>query len=170
MKLEYVLQSEAKGVLVLDADTVLLNSQAWLDSSGLQALHLSTEFTSSYYEFLGQLGFELGDYHPTHVTHHMLMQPVLLRSIFAQLRISGVEDLFERVLEFCHRHKTHSVSIDYELYAQGVTGYFPERISPQRFGNKTINSNSVPLTRDYVSDVVRRNRASFNSLSFHSYA
>lgn len=170
LKLEYVLQSEAKGVLVLDADTVLLNSQTWLDSSGMQALHLSTEFNPSYYEFLGQLGFELADSHPTHVTHHMLMQPGLLRSIFARLRISGVSDLFERVLEFCHRHKTNSVSIDYELYAQGVTRYFPEKIALQRFGNKTIISNGAPLTRAYVSDLVRRNRATFNSLSFHSYA
>ena len=52
LKIWTVATSESEGVLVLDADTLLLSPRIFLDRSGKQILTPSVEFHRTYYAFL----------------------------------------------------------------------------------------------------------------------
>jgi hypothetical protein len=85
LKLAYVACSKSAGVLVLDADTILLRSRIWLDGHR-QILAPSHEYHLPYMvhaeRCLGPYGVDQG---VSWVTHHQLMQPRIVRKLLSTI-------------------------------------------------------------------------------------
>ena len=56
LKISFVLESSLDAILIVDADTVLLEERSWISDSGRQILTPSDEFNISYYDFLSTIG------------------------------------------------------------------------------------------------------------------
>ena len=82
LTLTYILQSNSKGVLALDADTIVMKDTLWLNSHGEQILLVSHEYHKPYYQFLRNINLIKAKPKYTFVTHHMLFQPEKLRKIW----------------------------------------------------------------------------------------
>ena len=83
LKLGYVAQSRSQGVLVIDADTVLLRQRTWL-ADGCQLLAISREMHVPYRDHVRTwLGDRVADSNVSFVTHHQLMQPGAVRAMLS---------------------------------------------------------------------------------------
>jgi hypothetical protein len=83
LKLAFVARSASDGVLVLDADTILLQPKVWLDGQR-QLLAVAHEYHRPYVEHASRcLGPSCVDEGISWVTHHQLMQPRVVREMLA---------------------------------------------------------------------------------------
>lgn len=163
----FVLNSDANGVLVVNSDTMLLVPKLFLDSRGTQILLRSSEFNPPYYKFLSSLDSSVV-VSATHVTHHMLMQPQLMREIFNHLGFQSIDDLASRALEFAEVHDQQEFCLEFELYAQFVKKLFPDRFIEAKFANISVaRSGDLRFLRRDVDKIAKTNK--FNSVSFHDY-
>lgn len=170
LKVSNILKSEAAGVLVVDADTVLLKERTWLDCAGNQVLLTSSEYNEPYYTFLHSLGLSLVPPITTHVTHHMLMQPLVLKEILKEAGVQDVEKLAEVIVNYPHQNLVSPVSLDYELYAQGLLKLFPEKAILLKFGNKGITLNRSTNADSLSQSIeVETKLNEYFSVSYHSY-
>lgn len=168
LTLKFVELSKSPGVLTLDADTLLIEPETWLDNNGAQLLHVSSEYIPAYYRFLAELG--IGSLKPdtTHVTHHMMMQPEILREILSKHGLHNSEDVLERAIEFHETYGQVEFCLEFELYAQGMKEFHPNLIEFRKFANKTIRIKN-PSSSSEVNFLLRKLRGTFRSVSAHSY-
>lgn len=75
------IKSDAKGSLVLDADTVLLRPRLWLNESGIQALDMAHEWHEPYMKHAERFGIP-SKAPVSFVTHYQLMQTDIIRDLF----------------------------------------------------------------------------------------
>lgn len=167
LKVAFVLKSDLDGVFVVDADTVLIGKRDWLCENGSQKLTPSDEYNPSYYEFLSTRG--VGSLNPkfTFVSHHMLMQPWILREAFAFAGWKNLKDLLLSVNSHKFLNDTSPFSIDFELYAQYLYQAYPDRVSLEKWCNL-----GIPREEDLDSQIrssISRYSHQFSSISFHSY-
>jgi hypothetical protein len=167
LKIEFVLQSRAKGVLVVDADTLLLNSRNWLLADGRQILTPSDEYNASYYLFLNKYGISSLTPKFTFISHHMLMQPSYAKEMMCVTGWRDISGLVAELVKFQFRDMKSPFSIDYEAYAQYMVNSHPDKILFVKWSNfavrreKNLNEQIPALTQQ-----LGRN---FYSLSLHSY-
>lgn len=162
------LQSSARGVLVVDADTVLLQPRVWLTSEGLQPLLVSSEFHESYYRFLATLGISRRLPKNTHVTHHMLMQPSKLKKILEFCNLDDVESLGKAAMLAEGLDADSPVCLEYEFYAQGMFQLFPKAVRLLRFSNAGVSTSNQLLDVQALIEENRSNTELF-SISLHTY-
>ena len=170
LTIEFVFRSQASGVLVVDADTFCLAPTTWLLSDGSQPLHVSSEYVHEYYTFLNR--FSLSEVEPkyTHVTHHMLMQPLKAREIFKFSGIANPSKLLENLIVVANTEGQTMFCIEFELYAQGMYRMYPTKVCYQKFGNRSVSVSSISEALAVVSRLNARKEPIFSSVSFHSYA
>ena len=163
----FVLKSDSLGVLVVNSDTVLTKPKLFLDSQGKQILHRSSEFNGPYYKYLKSLDKQL-EVSSSHVTHHMLMQPELMRAVMRHAGLESIDALASSVIQFSLKTGQKQFCLEFELYAQFVKQLFPERIVEVKFGNISVSrpAELADLERQ-ASKIARSNK--FNSASFHDY-
>jgi len=170
LKLAFVESSTFGGVLVVDGDTVLLTPRIWLGADGAQLLPVSSEYNHPYYTFLQELG--LGDAQPetTHVTHHMLMQPKLLKSFLANRGFQSVEELGRYLAKKTFKDSHAPFSVDYELYAQSLLTLVPEKARLSKFGNFGCPTapESTCIEIQQLADSISSSGRYF-SVSFHTH-
>jgi hypothetical protein len=163
VKVAFVLQSDARGVLVLDADTLLLKPRVWLDEKGTQALTPTFEWHSDYYEFLSKLS--QGQWpNPSYsfVPHHMLMQPMEFRRTLTSLQMGTIDDLVAALGRETDYANQSMFSIEYELYAQGLMANSPQSVALAKWCNTSSTRNqSLASHPEAVGD--------YMSLSLHHY-
>jgi hypothetical protein len=167
LKVKYVSNSTLSGVLVVDADTILLEPRTWVDLEGNQILTPSDEYNYSYYEFLYSRNLSPLRPRYTFVSHHMLFQPILLTKALYHGGWSSVEELIDDVVQSNFSSETSPFSIDYELYAQFVYMNFPEKIRITKWSNiaiQRVGSLSPQIAKESV-----QYKDDFSSISFHSY-
>lgn len=169
LTIKFVQESKAAGVLTLDADTFLLQKTLWLDSKGRQVLHVSSEFVANYYKYLHSLGVSEEVPDETHVTHHMLMQPALLRAIFKSAGVSGSEEVLRRALAYSKFFGQTEFCLEFELYAQGCKKLFRDRLELLKFGNRSVRIDKQEAERD-LKAIEKSAQTKFRSVSAHSYA
>jgi hypothetical protein len=164
LTLESVLNSKAKGVLQVNSDTILLRPTLWLDHTGTQPILVSTEFHPPYYILLNKINQKFPINPDSHVTHHMLFQPALLRKILEYSNINSISDLLEYVINYCDRKQNSPMCIEFELYALGMLTYFPSNVEISKFGNVSfdLKSNS---TMKKINKLSKK----YNSISSHHY-
>lgn len=157
-----VAESSAAGVLVLDADTVLLRPRVLL-SGGRQVLMRSLEHHDPYFAFLETLDARFVGARGSHVTHHMLQQPEVMRAILAAVCGGDVESLARSVCAGSRGGSVSQVSIDYELYAQGLLALFPDRHVDTKWCNVVVNRDRLG------SGELDRLAEHYCSVSLHDY-
>ena len=167
LKVKYVFGSTAAGVLIVDADTLLIEPRIWLDSDHNQILTPTDEYNRSYYEYLS--AFNLSEHKPkfTFVSHHMLLQPFFLKQAFHHAGWTSVDDLIESSLRFDFSNQTSPFSIDYELYAQFMSTVNPNKICFSKWANIAVQREH--LINAQVPREFSRHGGSYSSISFHGY-
>lgn len=166
LKLEAVLKGDDTAKLIVDADTVILSRQLFLDHQGRQLLHVSSEYQESYYAFLSRLA-DLPTPFYTHVSHHMVMQRDVLNEIMTRLGVASSLELLQRAIEFCDSKPELTVSLDYEFYAQFAKLFAPERVQLSRMCNLAVRD--FPSNQTALDRLLANASRHFKSLSFHSY-
>ena len=163
----YVAQSAVPGVLVVDADTVLLHPRCLLAADGQQVLMPTPVIHRPYYRFLHSIGLCAEEPASTFVAHFMLMQPRILRAALAAANCADTEALAELVISGADINENSSVCVEYELYAQYLLAQHPALVALAKWGNTSGGSDGQrqPVTLQSL-------RTQFNgwgSVSMHSY-
>ena len=163
----FVLKSSSRGVLVINSDTVLTRPKLFLDSKGKQILHRSSEFNEPYYKYLRSLDEQL-EVKSSHVTHHMLMQPDLMRAVMRHIGFESIDALGRSVIDFSSKTGQRQFCLEFELYAQFVKLLFPERIIEIKFSNISVSRTDELAVLERQAHQIGRSKV-FNSVSFHDY-
>jgi hypothetical protein len=158
----HVSTASSAGVLVLDADTLLLRPRVLLTGTR-QVLMESLEHHYPYFEFIESLDSRFAGARASHVTHHMLQQPDVTRSILAEFCGGEVGALARLVCERTARTTVSAVCVDYELYAQGLIALFPERAIRAKWSNATVGRRAATDTS------LRALAKRYCSVSLHHY-
>lgn len=170
-KLAWVARSESKGVLVVDADTVLTMPRIFLDSLGRQLLLPTWEHHPPYYRVFDGLGGLMAGIDATElsfVSHHMMMQPTLVREMLNDFETGSVDELVPRTLELVDSDSVGQspLCVDYELYGQWLSRSHPSRVRLGRWSNLGARRGATQR------NLLRHGRFSqlgYASVSFHSY-
>lgn len=167
LKVAFVLESNLDAILIVDADTVLLDERNWILDNGKQILTPSDEFNLSYYEFLSSIG--IGKINPkyTFVSHHMLMQPNYLRLAFKQSGKSFPDEILESVLNHDFQNSSSPFSLEYEVYGQFLFNHHPDKVELLKWANLGIPRQTN--LADQIEREVHKNTGRYSSLSFHTY-
>lgn len=165
IKMVFVRNSASSGVLVLDADTVLLGKSLWLDDRGRQVISLDFDqylpYENHFRKFLDLIFRERVIHsYMSFVTHYQLMQPVVLREIFP-----SIDDL--RIwIEIAKFEKEQSPASEYHTYGRYITQYHPESCILVRWGNANASNQKI-LDRQPILGQI--NFKGYESVSIHSY-
>lgn len=161
VKVGAVITSEANGVLILDADTLLLRPRTWLTNDGRQVLTPTIEWHQPYYDFLSRLsGNRWASPEYSFVPHHMLMQPKLMTNFLESLQIEGLQGLVDALGDESQYQTDSMFCIEYELYAQGLRSLSPNSAVLAKWSNR-----NVPRERGVSMD----RRVPYMSVSQHHY-
>jgi hypothetical protein len=163
LALTFVMNSVSEGVLVINADTILTRKQVWLNEKFEQPLMCSYEYNSLYYEFLDIYGFPIQKYRCSHITHHMLMQPTKLRSIYAHFIKKSMDDFIADIVKFSNMHIS-PVCVEFELYAYGMLGLHADLVKKKKFANTNVRRSELNLNSS-----AHLTKNSYNSISLHDY-
>lgn len=167
LKLKYVYGSSADGVLVIDSDTVLMSQRNWLLKNGEQILLPTYECHQPYYEYLKTLGISPDRSDFSYVSHHMLMQPRIVREIVEKYYVDNFDVLIEDLVNYCSVDSVSPFSIDYELYAHHFQKYHQRLVRLQKWSNASQSRDSFSdLSLDKI---VSKFASNYASVSFHSY-
>lgn len=168
LAVEYILSSKLAGVLLVNCDTVLTKKVHWLDSAGNQKLLASLEFHAPYYELLQKIyGLPRSpDY--TFVTHHMLFQPALLRSILDIPEGASISGYLRRILEKADLRENSPLCAEFEPYGQAMFKLYRHKVTLEKFANLGLvrTSDHLELTRRALGFDPK---FKYKSISLHSY-
>lgn len=168
LKVEFVSRSEQVGVLIVDSDTLLLKPRIWLDNNGGQVLTPSWEWHPPYYEFLENAGFEIGSLKQSFVSHHMLMQPRYMRDAREFLDWQDLDFLIKYLILNSDIGAESPFCIEFELYAQFMLKFHPEKITLAKWSNIGMSRNIGQL--DTQIEFIKRSLSpKFASVSLHAY-
>jgi len=99
LKLDFILNfGETENYLLLDADTLLLQSRSWVDSNSRQLLFNSWERHEPYYDVLEEFGLVIPKSALSFVTHHMYIRRRYLQSMFSDLGFISIDELCGKVI------------------------------------------------------------------------
>lgn len=164
IKLYGSLRSTAAGVLVIDSDTILLGRRTWLTKRGTQILSFSHEYHSPYETHAAKVwGARKRHYDLSYVTHHMLMQPELVRQMFPRIEsLVNWLDLGEL--------SEHSAVADYHSYGRWVADNVPHRYRIARWKNESVLIGEGEYSSpEILLSALRELHPSLLSVSSHSY-
>lgn len=169
LKLEYVRSSRSAGVLIIDADTILLKHRTWLTPDGIQTLMPSWEYHRPYFDFLSNLPPFINSKSPyipkfSFVTHHMLMQPDIVNDIYRACNWNDTKNLVDYVCQYSNTTSQSPISIDYELYGHFLVLNHSEKVNLVKWGNA-----SAVYTENVSIEVLRDEFSDFASISLHTY-
>jgi hypothetical protein len=166
LKIWTVASSDANGVLVLDADTLLLNKRKFLFSSGKQILTPTLEYNLPYYEFLKNFDNYFGLCTDSFIPHHMLMQPVFAREALGYWR-NSIDNMLNDVLKNYDRNTKSPFCLCFEVYAQYMVTHHADKIKLVKWSNMSVPREKVIKT-NYHS-ILNSYKRKFYSISLHSW-
>jgi hypothetical protein len=177
LKLAFVARSQANGVLVLDADTVLLKPRVWLEGRR-QLLVVAHEYHLPYLAHtercLGPYGIDEGI---SWVTHHQLMQPRIVREMLKVIQersgpvvkadnaetldVDGALEAWIRLGDFT---KSSAIS-EYHTYGAFLRQFERDNCVVARWSNAVFSPSEIDLQLPEISRLFE----SYMSASGHSY-
>lgn len=169
LTLAYVLMCDVRGVLSINADTLLISEQIWLDENRNQKILVSHEYHPPYYQLLEILGIACNPPAFTFITHHMLFQPLILKEILNRIEIENIDDLISKSLVHVDTLQQSPICIEFELYAQGMFIWMNNSIQLSRFGNLALSAQSNELS-DILKRISLGEFKNYNSISLHSWS
>lgn len=168
LKLESVEKSKSAGVLIIDADTMLLEDRLWLDQELNQILMTAPWQHEPYFSFLRKLGLFTGKSRYSFVTHHMLMQPQVLQEAILNSGFKNMRRFVEFLLEELNDSNINGFSIDYEFYGNYFYEKFPDKTRLVKFCNLSKKSDlsvhSLEKLIEHLEDA-----GEYRSISLHSW-
>ncbi len=168
IKVKYTSESQSMAVLVIDADTVLLQPLRGIDTRGNQHFSYSPEMHNSYMEFLKYIKVPTKRPRFSTVTHHMIIQPAIMRELLVEVGTEDLNKLVEKLLEFSSDTNGSPISIDYEMYGQFFKSRYSEKINYHMFSNLSVRR--TPEVFQEVEEILKgKVISSFRSFSFHGY-
>jgi len=168
LKLGAVLESREQNILILDADTVLLQKRPFIDRDCTQILFPSDEYNFDYYRNLENLFALEFPFKFSFVSHHMLIQKDILEDILLGANCHNLHDLSLKMLMESDLDSSSPFSVDYELYAQYLCQRHPEKVRFHRWGNLSLHRSNFIL-KLVDSRFVFFISLFYCSLSFHSW-
>jgi hypothetical protein len=168
IKLSSVLKSAAAGVLVVDSDTILLKPRIWMIKDGRQILTPTYELHQPYRNYLSTLGSHFEGLEKSFVSHHMLMQPNVLNSIFNSIGIHSIEELATNISNFGKEEELVEFFSEYEFYSHGLISIKPCTFEFVKWANLSMQRPDSSLE---IDEVVRKLKftGEFYSVSMHDY-
>ena len=164
---KFISASKTSGVLVIDADTVLLKSKIWLRSNKQQVLMPTLEFHPSYYRFLENYKeiYKLCTH--SFVSHHMVFQPEILRELTSHWN-HDIDIVLNEAFDYSNENDMSPFCLKYEFYAQFLISNYPELVAYEKWGNVQFNRRKGKLI---LSDLYKTKRLAkrYNSLSIHHW-
>lgn len=162
IKLNFVRQSAANGVLVVDADTALLKPRTFLDARGSQLLNISFDYRFEYERHaLGVWGRRKRLNGISFVTHYQLMQPAVLREMFPD-----ETSLSDWVTSADSTNK--SPVSEYHSYGRFLCDRHWGKVSLAKWSNKSLSREKVSMAEQDTGELATEFPLSA-SISFHSY-
>lgn len=162
--LYFARNSTAAGVLVVDADTYLLEERTWLDSNGHQLLSFSHEYHHPYEDHCSRLyGSRRRHRGLSYISHYMLMQPSIVREIFP-------DDA--SVVEWIRKGDAslQSAVADYHTYGRWLVENYPKKARIARWdNNRFVWPFSPEETPADTIEKIRIINEGFLSASSHRY-
>jgi len=168
LAIKFISESTKQGVLLINADTILIKKAHWLNASGKQILLPSLDFHLPYYKLLGK--FFKFTKHPTHtfVTHHMLFQPLKFAAIFKKRGFKNVEEFSLTALELSDANESSPLCVEFEPYAQGMMADYLDFVSLRKFSN--LGLPRTPENLKLIDDLIEAKvTLPYNSISLHDY-
>jgi hypothetical protein len=164
-----ILNSDAKYVLIVDSDTILLRPVPWLTREGKFLQTPTAEYQAQYYTLLINLGVidELPPF--SFVPHHMFYSIDAFRDVHALIGNPSPLELAETVEKLSDESSPSPFCIDYELYAQFMFKHNSNKIEVARWANLSLSRHTysqlqqIPLAMKFL-------KFFFNSISIHSWA
>lgn len=174
-------QLSENGVLLVDADTVILKPQKWLSKNNCQKLDISSEYHEPYQEHFErylevleeqqiQRNIRLG---VSFVTHHQLMQPWVVKRIFGENERNIHKGLFAWIS--CIDFTTSlSAASEWHTYGTYLAGVHPEKVELTQWQNRSVarNETAPKFSSPYKQlslDQLRSQFPNVNSISLHHY-
>jgi hypothetical protein len=169
LKVVVVSESEAEAVLVVDADTILLRKRKWFNESGQQLLQPSEEFNIDYYSFLAQFGISKIPPEFSLVSHHMIIQPRILKRAVSKLGVTDVQEIPQVLKTDLIIRSESPVCLDYELYGQYMLNFRREDVFLEQWANIGISVRYMErICNSRV--LILLLKPFYNSVSFHSWS
>lgn len=164
----FVLESSSRGVLAVNADTLILRKRTWIRSNNVQELLVSSEFHRPYYQVLYGLNADFKRIRFTFICHQMLFQPCLMKIFLAKIGVQSTEELIELTLQHADCSVRSPFCIEFEFYAQSLYLYKNELVQLIRFANiPFIFSSDEVEASSQLRELEELN--AFNSVSQHSW-
>jgi len=167
LTVSYSLRSTAAGVLAVNSDTVILRDQAWLDQGGKQILMESYEFNPEYYELIERVCNKFHRLTRSHITHHMLFQPKLLKSTIEYFGANSLQEFIAKFMIFVNSDSTSPICAEFEPYANFLESNNPKLIQKVKFSNLGVARGELGDINKVISEFEEENK--YNSISFHSW-
>lgn len=168
LKLQAVIESQEENVLILDADTILLQKRNFVDQRGLQLLLPSDEHNQDYYNNLADLFGLQSTPHYSFVSHHMLIQQKILIEVVQASKCSGINEFVRKVLTESELTSDSPFSVDYELYSQYLMQNHQDKVQLNRWGNLSLK-RSVKISKMLDSPCIHLFGFFYSSISLHSW-
>lgn len=168
LKLQAVIESQEENVLILDADTILLQKRNFVDERGLQLLLPSDEYNQDYYNNLADLFGLQPTPHYSFVSHHMLIQQKILIEVMQVSKCSGVNEFVRKVLTESELTSDSPFSVDYELYSQYLLRNHQDKVQLSRWGNLSLK-RSAKILKILDSHCIHFFGFFYSSISLHSW-
>lgn len=162
-----VVTSSERGIIVVDADTVLTRPRTFLDENYRQILPVSLEHHFPYFQFLGQLKSTYPCSWNSHVTHHMLQQPTVWREILNDVCGGSLQALVDSACAFASPVENSPLCVDYELYAQGLMKLHPRLAIEVKWSNYSRPLSPAEATPTYLELASKYSK--YFSVSLHRY-
>ena len=169
LKLYAVAQSSARVVMVLDADTVLVQKLKWIIDGERQLLMPSHEYNKPYYSFLQAIKINQINPQFTFVSHHMLYVPRILSQIMANLKVDSQSELIKLFSLHAELDSSSPVCVDYELYGQWMFSNLKSKVYFGKWANLVISRTLLKKTLNSQIKMKLYSKC-FNSISFHSWS
>jgi hypothetical protein len=165
---EQILKSTEIGVLLLDADTILIKHVHWLDCDSNQILMVETNFHQPYYDLLHKLLKFSASPKYSFVTHHMLVQPNLFELSLKQRSYHSTANFFIDVLKYADEKAESAICVDFEPYAQSMLADYLEKAALRQFCNLGIAriQQNLKTVQNALSDEIR---LPHKPVSLHDY-
>jgi hypothetical protein len=167
LKIQFVLGARSDGVLIVDADTLLLRQRPWLDTDSVQILTPSDEFNESYYDYL--FHFDVCSRNPryTFVSHHMLLQPKYLKEMISFTKWNDVDGIIKSLVSYPFKNMESPFSIDYEAYAQYLSNRHPSAVKLTKWANLAVPRSSN--LENQIPGLLEKYDGVYSSISLHAY-
>ena len=159
LKLGFAARAAANGVLILDADTILIQPRAWL-AGDRQLLPVVHEYYEPYLRHAARcLGPNVKDEGLSWVAHHQLMQPRVVRDMLSAIlqrdmpgegRPEPTDLDIDRALEAWVRSADFNESSalsEYHCYGAFLRQHEPDNAVLARWSNVAAARSTVPLDR-----------------------